>query len=103
MDHAESSCGGVGEAGGVQKQLEGAEVVPGDLLAGVIHGRAGKQWDWEWGGGLGVACPAHLYPPPPEALPCRRLHRNPKGSGVWASSHRTLKIVISIFADHSPP
>lgn len=49
------------------KQLKGANVEPEGLLAGVIHGRAGKQW--EWGGGLGVACPACLSPCPQGLCP----------------------------------
>lgn len=49
------------------KQLKGANVEPEGLLAGVIHGRAGKQW--EWGGGLVVACPACLSPCPQGLCP----------------------------------
>ena len=66
VGQARSSCGGVGKMGMALKQLKGANVEPEGLLAGVIHGRAGKQW--KWGGGLGVACPVCLSSPHPQGL-----------------------------------
>ena len=73
VGQAGSSCGGVGKMGMALKQLKGANVEPEGLLAGVIHGRARKQW--KWGGSLGVACPVCLSPHPQGLCPAEGCTR----------------------------